>query len=158
MATPDARRRVDERSAGAVVWRPSPAGGAPEIALIRVGDAWSLPKGNVDAGESVEEAALREVSEETGLPLDALRVDATLPPSEYVYRRRDSGRLVFKRVDHVLARLTRPDAPLTPQPGEVDEVAWVPLDEAAGRVAYRDLRAALAEARRLLGTEPPASG
>ncbi len=135
--------------------RATPQG--PEVVLIRVGEAWSLPKGNLDAGETPEQAALREIAEETGLPLDRLSVRAELPPSEYAYRRRDTGRLVFKRVDHFLVDLDG-DAPLEPQAAEVDEVAWVDLDEARQRVTYRDLRAALAEAQRLLDAGPTGDG
>jgi len=119
-----------------------------EVCLIRVGDAWSIPKGNLDAGESPADAALREVAEETGLPAARLRLLAPLPPSDYAYRRRD-GRLVFKRVHHFLLHLDG-DAPLRPQAHEVDEAAWVPLAEAQRRVTYRDLRAALREAQHLV--------
>jgi 8-oxo-dGTP pyrophosphatase MutT (NUDIX family) len=145
---PAASRHFDERSAGGLVVRSGPAG--REVLLIRVGSGWSLPKGNLDPGEAPEQTALREISEETGLPLDSLRILAELPPSEYAYRRRDNGRLVFKRVDHYLVELTA-DAPLRPQAEEVDEVAWVPLADAERRVSYRDLRAAVVAARRLLG-------
>jgi 8-oxo-dGTP pyrophosphatase MutT (NUDIX family) len=155
---PSARRRPpDEHSAGAVVWRSTPEG-AIEVCLIRVGQAWSLPKGNLDADETPAQAALREASEETGLPAEWLELEAELPLSEYAYRRRDTGRLVFKRVDHFLVRLTRPDAPLRPQAEEVDEAAWVPIAEASRRVTYRDLRAALDEARRLLEESSQAAG
>jgi 8-oxo-dGTP diphosphatase len=143
------RRRHDEVSAGGVVVRRSPADGSWEVCLIRVRDAWSLPKGNVDKGETPVQAALREISEETGLPLDRLTVRAELPPAEYMYRR--DGRLIGKIVHHYLVEAPS-DAPLTPQLSEVDEAEWVPLDEAASRVAYKDLRAALQEARRLLST------
>jgi 8-oxo-dGTP pyrophosphatase MutT (NUDIX family) len=142
-------RPPDERSAGAVVWRRGPDG-VVEVCLIRVGGAWSLPKGIIDPGETVEEAALREVAEETGLPRQALVPGASLPASEYAYRRHDTGRLVFKRVDHLLVELDEPAAPLLPQADEVDDAAWFPLTEARSRVAYRDLRDTLSEAARLL--------
>ena len=139
-----ARRRFDEVSAGAVVVRRgSPADGW-EVCLIRVGDAWSLPKGNLDAGETPQAAALREVAEETGLPREQLRLLGPLPAAEYAYRRRD-GRLVFKQVHHFLVELDG-DAPLVPQAEEVDAAEWVPLADATTRVSYRDLRAALTEA------------
>jgi 8-oxo-dGTP pyrophosphatase MutT (NUDIX family) len=143
---PSRPRRPDEISAGAVVVRC--LDDRWEVCLIRVGDAWSLPKGNLEAGESEQAAAVREVAEETGLPAAELRVITTLPSSEYAYRRRD-GRLVFKRVVHFLIE-TPGQAPLRAQVGEVDDVAWVPLDEAPQRVAYKDLRAALAAAQAFL--------
>lgn len=152
---PARQRHFNERSAGGLVVRESPSG--HEVLLIRVGNAWSLPKGNLDPGESPDRTALREIAEETGLPVANLRVTAELPPSEYVYRRRDSGRLVFKRVDHYLVKLLG-DAPVRPQAEEVDEVAWVPLAEAERRVSYRDLRAALAEAKKLLSADGAGAG
>ncbi len=130
--------------------RRSAEGGTWEVCLIRVGTAWSLPKGNLDRGETPEQAALREISEETGLPLDRLSVRAELPPAEYMYRR--GGRLIGKIVHHYLVEAPA-DAPLRPQLAEVDEAAWVPLDEAAGRVAYRDLKAALAAASEIVGAQ-----
>src|SRR5437660_12141961 len=82
-----ARRRYDEVSAGAVVVRRQ--GDGHDVCLIRVGDAWSLPKGNIDAGETPEAAALREVAEETGLPVAQLHILGPLPSAEYAYRRRE---------------------------------------------------------------------
>jgi 8-oxo-dGTP diphosphatase len=140
-------RRHDEVSAGGVVVRRHPETGGWEVCLIRVRNAWSLPKGNLDKGETPEQAALREISEETGLPLDRLEPRAELPPAEYMYRR--DGRLIGKIVHHYLVEAPS-DVPLRPQLSEVDEAEWVPLDEAAERVTYRDLKAALTEARRRL--------
>jgi 8-oxo-dGTP pyrophosphatase MutT (NUDIX family) len=141
-------RRLDEVSAGGVVVRRAAEGW--EACLIRVDQAWSLPKGVVERGESPQQAAVREIAEEVGVPADILSVRGPLPASEYAYRR--DGRLVFKRVDHFLVEVP-PGTPVVPQAGEVDEVAWVPLTDAAARVAYRELRRVLAAAAALLEGE-----
>jgi 8-oxo-dGTP pyrophosphatase MutT (NUDIX family) len=72
-----------------------------------------------------------------------------LPASEYVYRRRDTGRLIFKRVHHYLVSAA-PDADLHPDPAEVAEAEWVSFEEAQRRASFRDTHAALREAERLL--------
>jgi 8-oxo-dGTP pyrophosphatase MutT (NUDIX family) len=142
-------RRPSEVSAGGVVVRSGDAGW--DVCLIRVGQRWSLPKGNLDPGETPQQAALREVSEETGLPLDRLAVRGDLAPSEYAYRR--AGRLIFKLVHHFLIEAP-PDAPLLPQTSEVEEARWVPFEEALQTISYRDLVHPLEDARRLLGGAP----
>ena len=55
-------------AAGGVLWRAAPSGGGLEIAVIHRPkyDDWSLPKGKVDPGETLLQAAVREVLEETG--------------------------------------------------------------------------------------------
>ena len=81
---------VDEaklvRSAGGIICR-NGSRGATKVALIhRPGyDDWTFPKGKVDAGESLEETALREVEEETGLPVS---VDRFVGLILYAVRRR----------------------------------------------------------------------
>ena len=127
-----------------------------EACLIRVGKAWSVPKGNIDKGETPAQAALREISEETGLPLDRLELRGELPPSHYMYRRRD-GRLVSKMVHHYLVEAPG-DVPLRPDQREVDEAEWVPLEVAAKRVSYRDLKGAFAEALTSLETRSAGEG
>lgn len=119
--------------------------------MVRAGRYWSLPKGHVEAGESAEEAALREISEECGVPVDSLSVVALLPSSEYTYRR--SGQLTFKRVEHFLLTAP-PGTPITPQPGEIDEVEWLSIDEASTRASFADTRTALSAARTALAALP----
>lgn len=120
-----------------------------EVALVSDGRHWGLPKGNLEAGETPADAALREVSEETGIGRDTLTVVAELGPSEYVYRRRDTGRLVFKRVHQFL--MTAPAASeLHRQESEIADAAWLTFEAALRRASFADTRRALQEALQLL--------
>jgi 8-oxo-dGTP pyrophosphatase MutT (NUDIX family) len=137
--------RPNEISSGGVVVRP--VDGRYEVCLISDGRHWGLPKGNVEAGESPEQAALREIAEETGLIETQLRVRGPLPASEYVYRR--DGRLVFKRVHHFLVQAPA-GAELIPDPAEIAAAAWLDFAEAKARASFKDTAAALDAARSLL--------
>ena len=89
-------------------------------------DDWSLPKGKLDPGESFEEAALREVEEETGM---RCRLLDELDPVEY---RDNKGR--EKLVRYWLMAVER-DPGFVPN-DEVDELRWVPPAEAAALLTY----------------------
>ena len=116
---------------------------------MRAGRYWGFPKGHVEAGETPEEAALREISEECGLAAQSLTILAALPRSEYVYRR--DGRLIFKLVHHFLVT-TPAGAGITPQAGEIDEAQWLSIDSAIARASFADSRTALAAAREALAS------
>ena len=88
-------------------------------------DDWSLPKGKLDAGESFEEAALREVREETGLECELGR---ELEPVSYVDQK---GRP--KLVRYWLMEVTGGDFEANE---EVDEMRWLVPAEAAGLLSY----------------------
>ena len=137
----------NEVSAGGIVVRAVSSG--YEVCLVNDGRYWGIPKGNVERGETPEQAALREISEETGIERSGLRVLAELTPSEYVYRRRDSGRLIFKRVHQYLVSAP-PEATLHPQASEIAQATWTPLAEAHASVSFDDTRRALDEARAAL--------
>jgi len=117
---------IQVRAAGGVVRRRGPAG-LWEIVLVhrpRYGD-WGLPKGKLDPGETVEEAALREVEEETGLVCRLLR-----PFGETTYFDR-KGRL--KRVWYlVMEPLTGRFTPSR----EVDATRWLTVSEALQLLTY----------------------
>jgi 8-oxo-dGTP pyrophosphatase MutT (NUDIX family) len=124
-----------EFSAGAVVVRR--LRGRWWVAAIRPGGkregTWALPKGNVGDGESPEETALREVTEETGLEGHS---QGKLGDVRYVYTR--SGNRIFKVVSFYLVRYRRGRIDDVPAPfrHEVAEARWLPLDEAPRLLAY----------------------
>jgi 8-oxo-dGTP pyrophosphatase MutT (NUDIX family) len=125
-------RKVEETSAGGLVV--DRTAGTPRVALIGRVDRrgrllWSLPKGHLEDGETAEDAAIREVEEETGI---RGRVVAPLGTIDYWFVAED--RRIHKTVHHYL--LEASGGELSDADVEVDEVAWVPLGELAGRLAY----------------------
>ena len=88
-------------------------------------DDWSFPKGKLDAGETHADAARREILEETGLDVE---LGAALPS---VYYRDAKGR--SKAVRYWVATVSA--GTFVPNP-EVDEIRWVPPDEALRLLSY----------------------
>jgi 8-oxo-dGTP pyrophosphatase MutT (NUDIX family) len=141
------RATVDETSAGGLVVKQDEGGIL--VALIARYDrrkrlVWSLPKGHVEAGETVEQAALREVLEETGL---TAKIVAPLGIIDFWFAVED--RRIHKTVHHFLMKYQR--GVLCDDDLEVVDVAWVPLDDVSSRLAYRDERRLVAKARGMLG-------
>ncbi|MDQ3777259.1 MAG: NUDIX domain-containing protein [Actinomycetota bacterium] len=107
------------------------------LAAIRPGGkkegVWALPKGNVSQGEAPETTALREVAEETGI--DAVS-SGKLGDVRYVYTR--GGVRIFKVVSFFLLRYRRGRiGDISPRfRHEVEEVRWLPLEEAPRLLAY----------------------
>ncbi|MGH9143189.1 MAG: NUDIX hydrolase [Thermoanaerobaculia bacterium] len=137
---PDSRRKTrnEHSSGGAVI---DLRDGAPFVAMIatRGRMRWGLPKGAVSPGETSEQAALREVQEETGLDAEII---GALDTIEYFFRAGDT--LIQKRVDFYLMRYA--GGTLTPQLSEVDDVEWVPLAEAIGRASFESEKKLLSSA------------
>ena len=143
-------RRVDETSAGGLVLdRPGPQACAALIGrLDRRGRLlWSLPKGHVEAGETEEDTAVREVAEETGI---VGRVVGKLGTIDFWFVA--DGRRVHKTVHHFLLLAADPvdGLELSDEDVEVSEVAWVPLAEVPSRLAYADERRLLDRVPELL--------
>jgi 8-oxo-dGTP pyrophosphatase MutT (NUDIX family) len=139
-----------EFSAGGVLVRT--VGGRPHLAAIRPqgkpAGTWVLPKGNIDAGESAAETALREVREETGLEARLLE---KLGDVKYVYTW--DGERIFKVVSFFLLRAGRGRIGEIEEAmrAEVAEAAWLPLEEAPRLLAYGGEREMAAKARDRLG-------
>ena len=126
-----------------------------EVLLIRVaGDRWQLPKGRLEAGETAEQAAVREVEEETGV---RGRVRHELPAIDYWFSQPD--RRVHKRVDYFLLDYAAGSTEGY-DPHEVDGAAWMPWDEALARLTFANERRVVEAARRAAegGAAPPPPG
>jgi 8-oxo-dGTP pyrophosphatase MutT (NUDIX family) len=123
---------IREFSAGGLVIRN--LRGRPHLAVVRVRDQiLALPKGHPEQDESAQDAALREVREETGL--EATPVEK-LGDVRYWYAR--DGDRVLKIVSFFLLRYR--SGRLEDHDHEVEEALWIPLEEAPARLAYRGER------------------
>ncbi len=102
---------------------------------LRGRSVWTFPKGKLNPSEKSPQAAIREVEEETGW---RCRIEAELPRSRYWFQHQ--GRRVNKTVRwfhmFIIELVGTPDS-------EVDEVAWVPVSEALGRLTYEADKALL---------------
>jgi 8-oxo-dGTP pyrophosphatase MutT (NUDIX family) len=83
---------------------------------------WDLPKGKPDGNESIEDAALREVSEETGLK--NLFINTALGVTRHAYREKD--KFILKTSHWYKMGVESPDCPLIPQEEEgISQVEWI---------------------------------
>ncbi|MFM8254852.1 MAG: NUDIX hydrolase [Actinomycetota bacterium] len=127
-------KRVEEVSAGGLVVDKS---GELGLLIGRIDKRgrmlWSLPKGHIESGESPEEAALREVREETGIKSSITR---SLGVIDFWFMA--EGKRIHKTVHHFL--FAEKSGKLEAQLSEVDDVKWFPLDEIAKTLAYPDER------------------
>lgn len=125
------RRGVTVRlSAGGVVIRT--IDGIPHALVIRDPyGKWGLPKGHGEPGESLEETALREVREETGL--EDLRLGRELVTIDWVFRL--EGRRIHKFATFYLM-YSDAGEPVPEKAEGITACEWVPLGEAAERISY----------------------
>ena len=146
------REVTSEYSSGGVVYKPNGAG--YDMAVVqraRHGD-WSLPKGHIEEGETQEQAAIREVEEETGLQA---RVVAPIDEVVYFYRR-PGGELIRKVVYHFLMEATGGE--LCGPNWEVSEIRLVPIGEAHNLLSYQNDHEIVRKAERMLGVGSQESG
>lgn len=120
------RDRSVVRAAGGLVVRQGPSG-ETEIAVVHRPkyDDWSFPKGKLTPGESEEEAALREVKEETGL---ACSLNQRLPSIRYLDREKRPKVVSYWSMEP-LGGTFRPTR-------EIDDLRWVPVDRVASMLTY----------------------
>ena len=114
------------QAAGGVVWRRGD-NGETEVLLVHRPkyDDWTLPKGKLDPGERHEDAAAREVEEETGV---RAALGPELPSTSYTDRH-GRPKLVRYWAMEAEGGEFRPNA-------EVDEVRWLPQEDAVHALSY----------------------
>ncbi len=143
----EGRREAVQRSAGGVVYKKE--GGTLKACLIakRGGLIWALPKGRVNPGETSEEAAVREVLEETGhLAAIGQRIDQI----DYDFYWKENRTLYHKVVLFYLMPLVQEAA--GPRDDEADAVGWFTLGEAWRKLSYLNEKKVLHQAQRILQT------
>jgi 8-oxo-dGTP pyrophosphatase MutT (NUDIX family) len=119
--------------------------GETEILLVhrRAPVLWALPKGTPDSGETIEETALRETREETGIDVE---IEAPLSSIRYFFVR---GSTRFQKTVHFF--LMRPvGGAIELHDGEFDEVRWVPVSEALAIMNHATERSVVEHAAALL--------
>ena len=137
----------DETSAGGVVFRLDD-GGQPLFLLIRDSyHNWGFPKGHVESGEAPEAAALREVSEETGL--SDLSARGAIDTIDWFFRFR--GQLIHKVCHFFLIQTD--ETSTAPQRAEgITACRWTPFDEAETLISYTNARDVLRRAQEMVGS------
>jgi 8-oxo-dGTP pyrophosphatase MutT (NUDIX family) len=138
------RSRVERAvSAGGVVYRIEDKG--IEVVICgRDGDGvWGLPKGTPDEGETLEQTALREVSEETGLEV---QIVGKIGVVEYWFAR--SGVRYHKWVHHYLMQSTGGDT--SKHDLEYDRVEWRPMEDALKTLTFRNEATIVEKARDMI--------
>lgn len=109
--------------------------GTPEVLLIHRRGVWDLPKGKQDDGETVAETALREVQEEVGI--ETLRALGVADVTMHGYA--EKGRYRVKTTHWYW--MTTPQTAFVPEEREgIEQVAYVPWNEARAQLGYDTLR------------------
>jgi len=137
---------LKQYSAGGVVYRQHNS----QINICFIKDsygAWTFPKGHIENGESPEQAAKREIAEETGIPIDRLELKADLGEISYWFTSdfardkigsdQEGPITIHKNVCYYLFEVPY-DTKLSHQIEEVEAADWVPLAKIDEMNGYED--------------------
>lgn len=155
-----ARRRAGKpikraHSAGGVVFRRTPRG--PEVLLLQhQGGKWMLPKGTIEAGETPEGVARREVLEEAGI--SNVRVVADLGQERYFFFWRSENTYYDKTVHYFLMEFTGTEEPRPQSEEGFIACEWAPLAEALTRIKYKETREVVRRAQARLSEAEVSTG
>lgn len=111
-----------------------------EILLIYKSGCWDLPKGHQD-DEPIENCAIREVVEETGIPSPT--IESSLLKTVHTYQRQGNA---YRKTTHWFKMRSTGNGKLQPQTDEgIEEAQWVPVKKAKKLVGYENLEKVIAK-------------
>jgi len=136
---------IREHSAGGMAY--CRTGQGTDVLLIRDRfGRWTLPKGIIEPGEQPEEAALREIREETGVKGT---IECAIGSTTYWYTNVE-GERVHKVVDYFLVEAVSRE--IQAEASEIEEVLWVPMEQVLEMEHYANNRRLVESALALLKT------
>jgi 8-oxo-dGTP pyrophosphatase MutT (NUDIX family) len=147
-------RHQRHRSAGIIVFRRTEGECLFLLILSRLTKRplWEFPKGGVDEGETVLQAALRELFEETGITETEVRLVPEFQRTEdyrFTSGRSERRSLIHKQVTYFLAETTKSEITISAK--ESSEFAWVGIPDALKRLRYKERRKLLLDAATAAG-------
>lgn len=123
-------------ASGGVLFRENRNYTNPEVLLIFRRGVWDLPKGKLESGESIEECARREVSEEVGCSYPEIHSSLNNTYHEY----EEDHQLIGKTTHWFAMTLLDENEELQPEKREgIEKLEWVPAADALGQVGYENL-------------------
>ena len=123
--------------------------GEPDFLLVeQYGDFWSFPKGHPEEGESPEEAAKRELFEETGVK-DGQLIDSVKFSEHYVWN--DNGTIIDKTVEFFPYFTERYFCRIDGK--EITDSGWFTFDEALEKLTYKESKELLTQTSKWLKSE-----
>jgi bis(5'-nucleosidyl)-tetraphosphatase len=147
-------RHQRHRSAGIIVFRREGEECLFLLILSRLTKRplWEFPKGGVDEGETVMQAAMRELFEETGISESEVRMIPEFERTEdyrFTSGRSEGRSLIHKQVTYFLAETSKAEVTLSAK--ESSEFAWLNFADATKRLRYKERRKLLLDAATAAG-------
>ncbi len=143
---------IEETSAGALIFRDDPVRSIRLFLVLHYpAGHWDFPKGAVEKGETLEQAAKREIFEETGIRIDSF-IPGFKKEIEYYYRRQNN--LAHKRVIFFLAATNESKVRISYEHSGYD---WLTFDQLLRRLTFENAKNVLREANSFLAKQEASS-